>query len=168
MADRTPAQIGKANREAGKRAERKVAQYLEAHGLGNGRRNLAGYARDHGDYGPVTDRDGDLWAIEIKGPGSQPQPGQVEAWAAEAAREADHAGAPLWVLIVRRPGCADVGRLWAYLPLSDLWAAITGLDGPIANAALRTDGSDLACITLRTWVALVAPEGKREQQERTP
>ena len=27
MADRTPAQIGKANREAGKRAERKVAQY---------------------------------------------------------------------------------------------------------------------------------------------
>ena len=32
---RTPAQIGKANREAGKRAERKVAQYLEAHGLGN-------------------------------------------------------------------------------------------------------------------------------------
>ena len=36
MADRTPAQIGKANREAGKRAERKVAQYLEAHGLGNG------------------------------------------------------------------------------------------------------------------------------------
>ena len=46
---RTPAQIGKANREAGKRAERKVAQYLEAHGLGNGRRNLAGYARDHGE-----------------------------------------------------------------------------------------------------------------------
>ena len=34
---------------------------------------------------------------------------------------------PLWVLIVRRPGCADVGRWWAYLPPSDLWAAITGL-----------------------------------------
>ena len=157
MADRTPAQIGASNRRRGKDAERKVAQYLEAHGLGNGRRNLAGYARDHGDYGPVTDRDGDRWVVEVKS-WQDPTPGKVEAAAKEAAREAEHASAPLWVLVVRRPGCADVGRWWAYLPLSDLWAAITGLDGPIANAALRTDGADLACITLRTWVALVAPD----------
>ena len=92
VADRTPAQIGKANREAGKRAERKVAQYLEAHGLGNGRRNLAGYARaprrrrprHRPRRRPVGHRD--------QGTGVAAQPGQVEAWAVEAAREASHAG----------------------------------------------------------------------------
>ena len=94
MADRTPHRSARRTAKPGN-AERKVAQYLEAHGLGNGRRNLAGYTRDHGDYGPVTDRDGDLWAIEIKGPGSQPQPGQVEAWAAEAARRPTTPGRPV-------------------------------------------------------------------------
>ena len=162
MADRTPAQIGKANREAGKRAERKVAQYLEAHGLGNGRRNLAGYARDHGDYGPVTDRDGDRWAIEIKGPGSQPQPGQVEAWAVEAAREASHAGAPLWVLIVRRPGCADVGRWWAYLPTWAMRGWISGIGPAVRRSVWAYDPAshpdDLVQMPLRQWVALVAPD----------
>ena len=153
MADRTPAQIGKANREAGKRAERKVAQYLEAHGLGNGRRNLAGYARDHGDVGPVTDRDGDRWVVEVKS-WQDPTPGKVEAAAKEAAREAEHASAPLWVLVVRRPGCADVGRWWAYLPLDSLGAAM----GRLFGIGMESPPDDLACVTLRAWVALVAPD----------
>jgi hypothetical protein len=152
MSERDHARIGASNRTRGKTTERAVAKYLHEHGLGDGRRNLAGYARDHGDYGPVIDRDGDLWAVEIKGPGAQPQPGQVEAWAAEAAREADHAGAPLWVLIVRRPGCADVGRWWAYLPL---WALYGDRGAEEQNPVVW---GDLACVTLRAWVALVAPE----------
>jgi len=152
MSERDHARIGASNRTRGKTTERAVAKYLHEHGLGDGRRNLAGYARDHGDYGPVTDRDGDLWAVEIKGPGAQPQPGQVEAWAAEAAREADHAGAPLWVLIVRRPGCADVGRWWAYLPL---WALYGDRGAEEQNPVVW---GDLAFVTLRAWVALVAPE----------
>ena len=53
-------------------------------------------------------------------PGSQPQPGQVEAWAVEAARKRRTPGRPVGA--DRAPaGCADVGRWWAYLPLSDLW-----------------------------------------------
>lgn len=154
MSERDHARIGASNRTRGKTTERAVAKYLHEHGLGDGRRNLAGYARDHGDYGPVTDRDGDLWAVEIKGPGAQPQPGQVEAWAAEAAREADHAGAPLWVLIVRRPGCAEVGRWWAYLPLDSLASAM----GHVFGIGVESPPDDLACVTLRAWVALVAPE----------
>lgn len=157
MAERTPAQIGAANRAHGKDTERKVAAYLHAHGLGNGRRNLAGYARDHGDYGPVTDRDGDPWVVEIKG-WKQPTPGKIEAAAKEAAREAEHAGAPLWVLVVRRPGCADVGRWWAVMPAWALYGCIEypGMDGGRAI----TDGpwSELVQLSLRTWVALVAPE----------
>lgn len=151
MADRTPAQIGAANRAHGKDTERKAAAYLHAHGLGNGRRNLAGYARDHGDYGPITDRDGDPWVVEIKG-WKQPTPAKIEAAAREAAREAEHAGAPLWVLVVRRPGCADVGRWWAVLPV---WALYGDRGAEEANPAVWTD---LAQVTLRTWVALVAPE----------
>ena len=155
MADRTPAQIGASNRAEANDAERKVAQYLEAHGLGNGAANLAGYGRDHGDYGPVTDRDGDLWAIERE-VGSQPQPGQVEAWA-EAAREASHAGAPP-VGADRAPaGCADVGRWWAYLPVGDVGRHHRSGCGPIANGpTTRWCRSRLQ--TLRAWVALVAPD----------
>ena len=151
MAERTDAQVGASNRRRGKDTERKAATYLAAHGLGNGRRNLAGYARDHGDIGPVVDRDGDLWTVEVKG-WQDPTPGKVEAAAREAAREAEHAGVPLWVLVVRRPGCADVGRWWAHLPL---WM-ILGADD--LRLVTHDESWSLARIELRAWVALVAPE----------
>lgn len=157
MTARTHAQVGASNRRRGKDTERKVATYLEAHGLGDGRRNLTGYARDHGDYGPVADRDGDLWAVEVKG-WQDPTPGKVEAAAREASREAEHAAVPLWMLVVRRPGCADVGRWWAYVPA---WAAELCFDPAVWSKTGWTHDSpypnDLVCLTLRTWVALLTP-----------
>lgn len=161
MTARTHAQVGASNRRRGKDTERKVATYLEAHGLGDGRRNLAGYARDHGDIGPVTDRDGDLWAVEVKG-WQDPTPGKVEAAAREAAREAEHAAVPLWVLVVRRPGCADVGRWWAWVT-SHTAAVLHATDDARLAGTYAAHPDDLVCLTLRAWVALVAPD-----QEATP
>jgi hypothetical protein len=155
MSGRTPAQIGAANRARGKDTERKVAAYLAEHGLGNGRRNLAGYARDHGDIGPVLDRDGDAWCVEVKGPGHQPLPGEVEAWALEAEREAENAGVPCWLLVVRRAMLADVGRWWAYVDVGTLCDIIGGAD--LFRCEPSADHGP-ARIDLRTWVALVAPE----------
>lgn len=146
---RTPAQIGAANRRRGKDTEQKVAAFLAARGIGNGRRNLAGYRRDHGDYGPIDDATGDRWAIEIKGPVAQPTPGQIEAWADEAAREAENAGAVLWVLIVRRPGCTDVGRWWAHLPVWMLW------DANRDHVGGRDVWGTLARVDLAVWAALI-------------
>lgn len=158
MADRTPAQIGKANRRNGREAERKVRDHLRprgwpeldyAHAGGPSRQ----HSDDRGDLAPLIDRDGDHWTVQVKGPRSQPSPGEVERWAAEAAAQADANGrGGLWVLVVRRPGTADVGRWWAWLPA---WMVI----GPDDARLVRHDDAwDLACLTLRTWVALVAPE----------
>jgi len=149
VADRTPAQVGAANRRRGKQTEQMVARFLESYGIGNGRRNLAGYARDHGDYGPIRDRDGDAWGVEIKG-WQDPTPAKIEAAAKEAAREAEHAGAPYWVLVVRRPGCAEVSRWWAVLPVMFLIELVDG--------AWTFGNDELVQVPLAVWAALVAPE----------
>lgn len=149
---RTPSQIGRANRRNGRQTERAVRYYLRTwwpeidytHPGGPGRK----HDDDRGDLGPLVDRDDDHWTVEVKGPRANPLPGDVDRWAAEAEAEANAAGmGGLWVLIVRRPGCADVARWHAWVPV---WAISTG-----KRVGIPAD--DLACVTVRTWVALTAP-----------
>lgn len=156
---RTPAQIGKANRRNGRDAERKVRDHLRAWWPELDYTHAGGPSRQHtddrGDLAPLIDRDGDHWTVQVKGPRSQPSPGEVERWAAEAAAQADANGrGGLWVLIVRRPGCADVGRWWAWLPLEML----PGPDWDTLPWLFDIPEHDLVCLTLRSWVGLVAPE----------
>lgn len=94
---RTPAQIGKANRRNGRDAERKVRDWLRPRGWPELDYTHAGgptraHADDRGDLAPCIDRDGDHWTIQVKGPRSQPSPGEVERWAAETAAQADANG----------------------------------------------------------------------------
>lgn len=170
MADRTPAQIGKANRRNGRDAERKVRDHLRTwwpeldytHAGGPSRQ----HADDRGDLAPLIDRDHDHWTVQVKGPRAQPDPGEVERWAAEAAAQADANGrGGLWVLVVRRPGCADVGRWWAVLEAGALFDLVGALNaeggherGTWLSFACSAGSSDLVTLPLRTWVALVAPE----------
>lgn len=159
MADRTPAQIGRANRRNGRDAERKVRDHLRAWWPELDYTHAGGPSRQHtddrGDLAPLIDRDGDHWTVQVKGPRSQPSPGEVERWAAEAAAQADANGrGGLWVLIVRRPGCADVGRWWAWLPLEML----PGPDCDTLPWLFDIPEHDLVCLTLRSWVGLVAPK----------
>jgi len=163
VSGRTPAQIGKANRRNGREAERYARDYLRAWWPDIDYLHPGGVYRAHetdcGDIGPCVDRDGDHWTIEVKGPRSTPLAGDIDRWTAEAATEADNAGqGGLWVLIVRRPGTKDVGRWHAYVPVAVLtrdMAYHAGMD-----AAL---GDDLACLTLRTWVSLVAPDATERE-----
>lgn len=124
---RTPAQIGKANRRNGRDAERKVRDWLRPRGWPELDYTHAGgptraHADDRGDLAPCIDRDGDHWTIQVKGPRSQPSPGEVERWAAETAAQADANGraAPTRPALTSRPGpevtvasmpCLDCGAL---------------------------------------------------------
>ena len=166
---RTPSQIGKANRRNGREAERKVRDYLRlwwpeidyTHPGGPTRQT----SDDRGDLGPCVDVDGDHWTIEVKGPRAQPDPGQIARWAGEAHAAAEAAGkGGLWVLIVRRPGCGDVGQWWAWTTaaiLFDTAGAING--GAPPKGKWRTliwsdRAGDLCCVPVRIWTTLVAPE----------
>lgn len=170
MADRTPAQIGKANRRNGQETERKVRDHLRTwwpdldytHAGGPSRK----HADDRGDLAPLIDRDGDHWTVQVKGPRSQPSPGEVERWAAEADAQADANGrGGLWVLVVRRPGTADVGRWWAVLEAGALFDLVGAFNaegehqrGTWKSFAWSPGSADLVTLPLRRWVALVAPE----------
>lgn len=56
---------------------------------------------------------------------------QLQLWLAQAAVEKDNAGAAYCPLIVKRPGTADVGRWFAFLPLGE-FALLTGALIPLA------------------------------------
>ena len=149
----TASQRGKANRRQGKETEQRTRDYLRAWWPDIDYLHPGGVYRTHeddtGDLGPCVDTDGDHWTIEVKGPRSTPTMGEIEAWAREAGAEADRAGqGGLWVLIVRRPGTKDVGRWHAWLPMRDFTGIIEG----------HTFESDLACLTVRAWCAVFAPE----------
>ena len=71
----------------------------------------------------------------------------------------------LWVLVVRRPGMADVGRWWAVLEAGALFDLVGALNaeggherGTWLSFAWSPGSADLVQMPLRTWVALVAPE----------
>lgn len=170
MADRTPAQIGKANRRNGQETERKVRDHLRTWWPDLDYTHAGGPTRQHtddrGDLAPLVDRDGDHWTIQVKGPRAQPDPGEVERWAAEAAAQADANGrGGLWVLVVRRPGTADVGRWWAVLEAAALFDLVGAYNadgerqrGTWLSFAWSAGSADLVALPLRRWVALVAPE----------
>lgn len=152
---RTASQRGRANRRQGRETERAVRDYLRAwwhdidytHPGGPGRT----HSGDRGDLAPLVDRDGDHWTVEVKGWRDTQSAGVIDRACREAEAEAEANGAGgLWVCIVRRPGCADVGRWHAYLPVDNLLVT--------ADAGRDTQTHDHAGITVRAWVALVAPE----------
>lgn len=135
----------------------------------NARRGKAGAEKDLGDIFGVRDRDGDDWTVQVADRAVMlREHGAVLRKAAEAAQQSERAGTPFWCLVVKRAGCADVGQWFVWLPLGDLAACISrsgcepSHDGDKLEAWL-TDGhhdhwADLAQVTVRTWLALIAPE----------
>ena len=138
----------------GDRAELAFVKHI-APWFPNARRGKAGAEKDLGDIFGVRDRDGDDWTIQIADRAVMlREHGAVLRKAAEAAQQSERAGTPLWCLVVKRAGCADVGQWFVWLPCSDLAAAM----GHIFGLGVASPPDDLACITVRTWLALVAPE----------
>ncbi len=118
----------------------------------NARRGKAGAEKDLGDIFGVRDRDGDDWTVQIADRAVMlREHGAVLRKAAEAAEQSERAGTPFWCLVVKRAGCADVGQWFVWLPAWTLY--VSG-----HNVLDLEPWDDLACITVRTWLALIAPK----------
>ena len=111
----------------GTRAETAVVRYLTGQGIPAHRVALAG-AADHGDIWVAGGR----MVIEVKSRQSLPSHTQVRDWRWEASEEASRVPAcDISVLIVKRPGSAEVGQWWAWLDHAEwVWIsrAVDGAD----------------------------------------
>ena len=134
----------------GDRAELALVKYLQANGFPHARRTKAGGEKDLGDLSGVVDRDGDLWCVQVADRRWRSH-GELLAKAWTTPAQAETLGATFWCMVTKRPGCADPADWFVWLPafiLAEVIDARSDFDPP----------ADLACITVRTWVALVAPE----------
>lgn len=141
----------------GDRAELAFVKHI-APWFPNARRGKAGAENDLGDIFGVRDRDADEWTIQVADRAVMlREHGAVLRKAAEAAQQSERAGTPLWCLVVKRAGCADVGQWFVWLPAWALYGAFMSPFG-IGDEDPQPEWADLACVTVRTWLALVAPE----------
>jgi hypothetical protein len=147
--------VASPSKAKGDRAELAFVKHI-APWFPNARRGKAGAEADLGDIFGVRDRDGDDWTIQIADRAVMlREHGAVIRKAAEAAEQSERAGTPFWCLVVKRAGCADVGQWFVWLPA---WALRDAVLTPFRggpNAYATPD--DLACVTVRTWLALIAP-----------
>jgi hypothetical protein len=145
--------VASPSKAKGDRAELAFVKHI-APWFPNARRGKAGAEADLGDIFGVRDRDGDDWTIQIADRAVMlREHGAVIRKAAEAAQQSERAGTPLWCLVVKRAGCADVGQWFVWLPTWMLWRtpALPYYEGDLCD-------EDLVCVTVRTWLALIAPE----------
>lgn len=124
----------------GDAAERALVKHLNAHGFPLARRGRAGGEADLGDVFGIVDHGGDAWTVQVADRKWRSH-SEIEAKAAEALVQAERAGTPLWCLVTKRPRASDVGDWFVWVPT---WAL------------LPHGQPDLACITVRTWLGLMA------------
>lgn len=149
----------------GDRAELAFVKHI-APWFPNARRGKAGAEADLGDIFGVRDRDGDDWTIQIADRAVMlREHGAVLRKAAEAAQQSERAGTPFWCLVVKRAGCADVGQWFVWLEAGALADVVGSFNvrgdherGSWKSFLWSQTSSDLACVTVRTWLALIAPE----------
>lgn len=151
------------SKDKGDRAERALVAYLQQW-WPNVRRTKAGGEKDLGDLSGLIDRDGEEWCVQVADRKILlAQHGAVIAKAKEAAQQAERLGAPLWCMVVKRAGCVDPADWFVWLPAWE-FGQIVDFDRASSGWRLWEDpaGADLACVTVRSWVALVAPSRQQE------
>lgn len=137
------------SKNKGDKAERDLVRYLQANGFPQARRTKAGGEKDMGDLSGVIDRGGDLWCVQVADRKWRNH-GELLAKAATVPDQAKALGTFWWCLVAKRPGCADPADWFVWLPTWFLYEMVD---------ATPDDGvPDLACLTVRAWVALTAPE----------
>lgn len=131
---RTRAEIGRANRARGIATERDVARYLRVTGWPNAERKPdTGWSttdRSSPDAGDIRNTPGVCWQVK-----STPElTGEKLTQAMrQAADQAVVASADYGIVVHRRAGKSNPGLWWAYLPLGDLSALMTGQGRPPAD-----------------------------------
>ncbi len=153
--------MSSSSKDKGDRAERDVVDYIKPY-CPNIRRGKAGAEKDLGDLFNYVDLDGDPWTIQIADRAWR-STSEIEAKVATAAVQAERAGTPWWVCIVKRAGCTDVGKWWAYMDVGMLIDLIggwcDGWDGiDLFRAEPHRQAHGVARIDVSTWLALTAPE----------
>ncbi len=112
------AKLGRANRRKGADAERAVAKWLRANGFPGAERAIraayVGSDRVIPDPGDLTGTPGLVWQVK------DCKREQIANWLFETEQQRSKANATYGMLITRRPGNADVGRWWCWIPLECL------------------------------------------------
>lgn len=118
MTAATASERGRANRRKGADAERSVAKWLRANGFPGAERAIraayVGSDRVIPDPGDLTGTPGLVWQVK------DCKREQLSSWLFETEQQRSKANATYGMLITRRPGKADVGRWWCWLPLAAL------------------------------------------------
>ena len=141
----------------GDRAERQVVAYFQAHGFPRCRRTKAGGEKDLGDLSGVIDRFGVEWCVQVTDRVFSGH-GALLAKAATVPAQADALGSGWRCMVVKGPRAPDVGDWFVWLPLPQLLSLVDGL---IPVGGEDVVGGDLACVTVRAWLALVGPDPMR-------
>lgn len=150
------------SKDKGDRAEVALVTYLQAW-WPNVRRTKAGGEKDLGDLSGLTDRDGDVWAVQVADRNWRAF-SEIEVKARETAQQAERLGAPCWVMICKRPGCKDPGRWWAWMEAGTLFDLIGTFNadgrtrGTWRSFAWSPGSSVLVQVPVSLWVQLTAPE----------
>ena len=139
----------------GDRAERQVAAYFQAHGFPRCRRTKAGGEKDLGDLSGVIDRFGVEWCVQVTDRVFSGH-GALLAKAATVPSQAEALGGVYWCMVVKRPRAADVGDWFVWLPLPQLLSLVVTPENFAVGETVV--GDDLACVTVRAWLALVGPD----------
>lgn len=145
-AERTRAQIGRANLAKSKISEQRVVSYLRVRGWPGAERTVrTGYhvqGRQHRDRGDIDGTPGLVWQVK------NCQVQHIEQWLADTDTQRQAAHADHGVLVVKRPGHAHPARWPAYLPLRS-WKALLG------SSLTLPAGADTAPLALELQHLLV-------------
>lgn len=128
---RSRADIGRANRDKGHRAERDLGRYLRVHGWPKAeRKSDTGWTasdRESPDLGDIRGTHPLVWQVRIRdrAPSSRDILDMLHA----TGNQAVAAGADHGILVLRREGHGNPGQWWAYVTVGDLASLIAEADG---------------------------------------
>jgi hypothetical protein len=134
---KTAAEIGRTNRSKGAQAERDLAKFLRTWWPHAERAVLTGWktpSRAFEDRGDVRGTPGLVWQMKAVADLSDLE---IDAALNDTEGQAVAAGADYGVLVQRRPGKADPGKWWAWLPIGDLGQLATrDLGSPLRRSSV--------------------------------
>ena len=117
MADRSRAEIGKANSRRGKQVERDVVKWLRVNGFPHAERAVrTGYSNGDAygpDLGDITGTPGLVWQVTDRA--DIDQDAVLATRLADTERQRAEANANFGLLVVKRRGVADPGRWWVHV-----------------------------------------------------
>lgn len=157
---RTRADIGRANRDKGQRAERDLSRWLRVHGWPNAERKWdngwQAIDRRSADLGDIRGTPRLVWQSKVRD--QTPTSRELARMLADAADQACAAEADYGILVLRRTGKANPGDWWAYVSAGDIASLIVtagGLPAPVPELRNQVP----VCLELAALLTLLHAAG---------